>query len=358
MYRYEQVKTIHLEITSKCNARCPMCARTVSGGKNNPFLPLVELSLGDIQSIFPIDFIKQLDRLYMCGNYGDPVVAEDTLKIFYYLREVNQKIRLDMFTNGSARKEDWWRDLAKVVDLVHFSVDGLEDTNPIYRKGTHFPVILKNMKAYLKEGGTAVWDFIVFRHNEHQVDEARALAMELGFKSFNVKKTGRFFNSVQMEGKDRQIVYNRQGEVDYFLERPEAEEYQNKALSKEETLIEKYGSFENYLNRTSIVCKVAKERSLYISADGYAFPCCWTAGQLYPWYLKEKSSYIWKMLDKLQEGIESINAKSRTLESIVNGPFFQDILLESWNKPTLGEGKPKCCAKTCGTEFDPFQSQF
>ena len=358
MYRYEQIKTIHLEITSKCNARCPMCARTVCGGKNNPFLPLVDLSLDDIQAIFPLAFINQLNRIYMCGNYGDPIVSEDTLEIFRYFREINPRIRLDMFTNGSAKKEDWWQELAGVVDLVHFSVDGLEDTNAIYRKRTHFPTIMRNAKTYLGAGGTAVWDFIVFRHNEHQVDEAEVLAKELGFKAFNVKKTGRFFNTVQMEGKDRQAVHNRQGDIEYFIEKPVNEKYQNKALAKEEILMKKYGSLEDYLNQTPIKCKVAKEKSLYISAEGHAFPCCWTAGQLYPWYFKERDSYMWKMLDELKGGIDDLDTRAKSLESIVNGPFFQEVLLNSWKKPSIESGKPKCCAKTCGTEFDPFREQF
>ena len=206
--------------------------------------------------------------------------------------------------------------------------------------------------------GKAVWDFIVFRHNEHQVEEARVLAKELGFKSFNVKKTGRFFNSVQVEGKDRQVVLNRRGEVEYFLEKPFNEKYQNKALAKEKILIKKYGNLEDYLNRTPIKCKVAREKSLYVSAQGHVFPCCWTAGQLYPWYVKERGSYMWKMLDELQGGVEDLNAMEQSLESIVSGPFFQDILINSWEKTSLKEGKPKCCAKTCGTEFDPFREQF
>ena len=32
---------------------------------------------------------KQLDRLYMCGNFGDPIIASDTLEVFQYLREQN-----------------------------------------------------------------------------------------------------------------------------------------------------------------------------------------------------------------------------------------------------------------------------
>ena len=50
LYHYEEIRTVHLEVTSKCNARCPMCLRTICGGKTNPQLPLVELSLADRES--------------------------------------------------------------------------------------------------------------------------------------------------------------------------------------------------------------------------------------------------------------------------------------------------------------------
>lgn len=358
MYKYDDIKTVHLEITTRCNARCPMCLRTVCGGKNNPMLPLVELSLEDVKKIFPVEFIQQLDRMYMCGNYGDPIAAKETLEVFKYFKESNPNIRLDMFTNGSAKSEKWWIELAGLVDLVHFSVDGLEDTNHLYRKGTNFPTIIKNIKAYRGAGGVAVWDYIVFRHNEHQIEEARALASEFGFKSFNVKKTGRFFSNVKMAAKDKQVVYDRQGEVDYYLEMPINEKYHNKALVKEQKLVEKYGSLENYLDQTPVRCKVDVEKSLYVSAVGHAFPCCWTANQLYPWYYPEKKSYMWKLLEKLEAGVDALDLKSQSLESVVNGAFFQEVLPKSWECESIKAGKPKCCAKTCGVEFDPFREQF
>ena len=93
MYRYDEIKTIHLEITDKCNAACPMCARNINGGEDNPQLPGTELSLDDVKKIFPPQFIAQLDRMYMCGNYGDPVVARDTLEVFKYFRSNNPRIK-------------------------------------------------------------------------------------------------------------------------------------------------------------------------------------------------------------------------------------------------------------------------
>ena len=134
--------------------------------------------------------------------------------------------------------------------------------------------------------------------------------------------------------------------------------YHNKAVAKEMALIEKYGSLENYLDKTPINCKVAAEKSLYVSAMGRAFPCCWTANQLYPWYFKEKQSYMWKLLTEVENGVDSLDLKKNSLESVVNGEFFQDVLLKSWKRESVKQGKPKCCAKTCGSEFDPFKEQF
>ncbi len=44
MYTVEQIKTIHLEITQKCQAACPMCDRNQNGGDLNPHIKLDELT--------------------------------------------------------------------------------------------------------------------------------------------------------------------------------------------------------------------------------------------------------------------------------------------------------------------------
>ena len=116
----------------------------------------------------------------MCGNHGDPIIAKDTKDIFKFLRQANPSLNLSLFTNGSAQNQDWWLELSSLVDKVHFSIDGLEDTNSIYRRGTHFNKIMDNAKSYIKGGGTAVWDYIVFQHNEHQVELARQQAKKHG----------------------------------------------------------------------------------------------------------------------------------------------------------------------------------
>ena len=44
MYRYEDIQTVHLEVTQNCQAACPMCDRNMNGEGINPHINLDELS--------------------------------------------------------------------------------------------------------------------------------------------------------------------------------------------------------------------------------------------------------------------------------------------------------------------------
>lgn len=359
IYNYEDIRTVHLEITDKCNASCPMCARNKNGGEVNQWLPLTELSLEDCKIIFPTNFIVQLNCMYMCGNNGDPIIARDTLDVYEYFRTYNSKMTLGMNTNGSARKTEWWSNLAKVMGkngYVTYGIDGLIDTHHLYRKDTNFEKIIENAKTFIQAGGRARWDFIVFEHNEHQIEEAKNLSKQLGFEQFRIKKTGRFFSNVKMQVKGHREVNDKNGKVIYVIKPPKNLNLQNKSLQYEQKIIEKHGSMKTYLDQTPILCKVEKEKSVYISADGYVFPCCWTANQLYIWYLPYQDSEIWKIIDQIG-GINNINAKNHSIKDIIEGPFF-DKIKKSWALNSIKCGRLKTCAKTCGEQFDQFYDQY
>ena len=386
MYKYNELKAVHLEITDSCNAACPMCARNINGGEDNPQLPNTELTIDDCKTIFSPSFISQLERLYMCGNYGDPIAARDTLEVFEYFRQHNSKINLSMHTNGSAKKPDWWRSLAKVIGnkgYVVFSIDGLEDTNHLYRQNTIWHKIMENAQAFIDAGGRARWDFIVFAHNEHQVEQAEQLSKQMGFEKFQYKKSARFFSNASGVTKEMHQASNRKG-LTTLLKAPSNPKYRNAALDElgkiakqqevkfipstatDAKLIQGTQTFnlefskkkemEKYWDSTEIKCKVAEEKSLYVSAEGIVQPCCWTAGQMYVWYWEPHGGQIWQAIDIV--GKDSLNAKLYSLESIVNGIYFEKIIPESWNKSSCAEGKLAVCAKTCGTKYDAFTNQF
>ena len=355
LFYQNSIKTVHLEPTTKCNASCPMCARNINGGADNPNLPLVDLSLEDAKQIFSKLFIQNLYKMYMCGNYGDPIVSNYTLDIFKYFQTCNSKITLAMHTNGSARNAEWWENLGKVFknndkNYVVFGIDGV-DTNHLYRRGTDISKILENALAFIKSGGRARWHFIVFKHNEHEIDKARDLAKNLGFVDFKLKKTGRFFSNARMATKQYHEVQNRRGEVEYRLEPPSDPNLMNAALKNEATIVEKYGSMEKYMRETKINCKVLQDESVYVSAEGFVFPCCWLANQMYVWYQKPKTNQVWQLIEKCG-GISILDGR-KGIEKIVENDFFQQIK-QLWNT----EKKLWVCGKQCGSDFDPFANQF
>jgi MoaA/NifB/PqqE/SkfB family radical SAM enzyme len=386
MYRYREIKTIHLEMTDACNAACPMCARNINGGEDNPQLPGTELSIVDIKKIFSPDFIAQLERMYMCGNYGDPIAARDTLETFAYFREHNPRMMLSMHTNGSAKRPEWWANLARTIGpkgYVVFSLDGLEDTNHLYRQNTIWSKIMENAQAFINAGGRARWDYIVFAHNEHQVDEAEALAHKMRFEKFQYKKSARFFSNVSGVTKEMHQASNRKGLATSLLEAPKNPKYRNSVLDEiskfakgtEEVKIipskvkdikiypqifhkddAKKKPIEKIWDEAIIKCKVAEEKSLYISAEGVVQPCCWTAGQMYVWYFEPGSTQIWELINKV--GKDNLNAIKNSLEDIVNGLFFQESIPDSWTKNSCANGKLAICAKICGTKYDAFKEQF
>jgi len=326
MYKLKQIRGIHIEVTSKCQARCPMCTRRINGGPMNPLVKLNEITLEQFKEWVNIDFIKQLNQLNMCGNLGDPIIAKDTLEIFKYLRANNSMMSLVMHTNGSARSPEWFEEIAKTGVRIVFGIDGLDDTHHLYRIDTDWHKIIDNAVAFINAGGNARWDMLAFQHNEHQIDHCRTLSQKLGFKDFYVKHTGRFktskFNVLEETGKTKYILY------------PTSKS--NHMISK--TIIAEQEILPN------ISCKAQQDSQIYISSDGTLTPCCWIdLSSMHP----TQESRI-QYLDTI--GIWP-NLNTQSLEEIFDSGYFEEIE-NSWTTCGIKE-----CSKQCG-KFDKLVAQF
>lgn len=320
MYQYTDIKTLHLEVTSRCQASCPMCARNIQGGVENPFMTVTEITLEQFKEWFPVVFIQQLDRLYMCGNLGDPIVAKDTLQIFEYVREVNPNIQLSMNTNGSAKSWHFWKGLAAASVSVRFGIDGLIDTHNLYRIGTDWVKIIDNARLFINAGGNATWDMLVFEHNKHQVELCKDMSVLLGFKNFVSKNTARFRD-------DQLSVLNKEGQTIHILY--PTDRSKQIPINKEVK---------------TISCKVKKEKSLYVSATGIVSPCCWLDNE---WQSPNNPNRI-DYMDKIET---RLSLHKHTLEELFTQDVFSKIE-NTWACDPLKE-----CAKQCG-EVDRFNEQF
>lgn len=328
MYKLDEIKYLHFEVTSKCQASCPMCARNIWGGEDNPWLPINEVSLEQFRSWFPTSFIRQLENLSMCGNYGDPIIAKDTLEILKYVRSINRDVSITVNTNGSARNDSWWIELVEVLGDkgdVHFGIDGLADTHSLYRKGTSFEQVIKNASTFIENGGSAVWDMLVFEHNQHQVEECDKMAYDLGFDLFVVKHTSRFQESSM-------TVLDKQGRELYKL-KPSSD---SKRINLR--MIEDSPSCE-------INCKVKSQKNLYVDAQGNVFPCCWIGSIVY------QAPISPSRIDYKTRNIEHLNLNNTTLDEIFDSGYFEQIE-NTWKDRPLTE-----CSRQCG-KLDKFREQF
>lgn len=319
MYTYDQIKAVHLELTERCQAACPMCPRT-----GNAELRNAELSLTYIKNIFPIDFIKQLTDVTLCGNYGEPIVAKDCLEIVEYFRSINPNLFISINTNAGARSKEWWTKLANLLGrkgMVKFGIDGLQDTNDIYRVNVKWENVYNNAKHFLDAGGRACWDYIAFKHNEHQIEEANKLADQMGFERFRVKKSYRFglFDGVNLEPPSTL----------------------NKAM-------EQFKQDKSFFDTCGIDCKVTKTKEIYISAEGLLFPCCWTAGTRYGHDTQ---------LRTIIGDLDQINCLLHGIKGVMESGLLTQIQA-SWNIKSVEQGRIRICAVQCNTKYDMFSEQF
>jgi MoaA/NifB/PqqE/SkfB family radical SAM enzyme len=352
MFELGNVTQLHLEVTSQCNASCPMCARNVRGGEVNPNMPITELSLADIQVILPQKLVRQFKHVYLCGNYGDASVARDTLEILRYLRSANPELNLGMHTNGSARKPEWWAELAQSVSYVMFGIDGLEDTNHLYRKNVVWRQLMRNVAAFIEAGGKAEWEFIVFEHNEHQIDQATLLSRQMGFSAFRLRYTSRFL--FKSKYYPELPVLDNRGQMEYSLRPPKHEQLLNPAITQISKLMEDGVSHEEYLDSTKITCQALEDQKIFVSAEGLVFPCCFTA-HIYPWHEKLGENQVFKLLME-NGGKSSLDARVRTIPEIISDRFFKAVV-ESWQRPAIKGGKLRVCSEICG-ECRTVKSQY
>jgi MoaA/NifB/PqqE/SkfB family radical SAM enzyme len=351
MFRFDQLRAAHLEITSNCQAACPMCARNINGEIVNPGLPIISWKFEDYRRILNEDVLKQMEFLRFSGNYGDPMLNDDLIDMIEYTSFVNPKINIRIHTNGGARKPEWWAQLAKVmpkVSDVYFAIDGLEDTHHLHRIGTKYETIIRNAKSFIEAGGNAVWVFLSFKHNEHQEQECEKIAKELGFARFVARKTLRFFNTKKMK------VVDKQGNVTHYLE-PSSSDQDMKYLDFEFS-----DRYNDYIDRSVINCPVLQNKEVYIDAWQKMFPCCYIGvGAKFPVkklpnnddrdsrfinMIREIDNQKLKFIERIEKNFGN-DLRVKSLKDVLDGYEWQSI---DWHKEYWGEEKLKVCARTCG----------
>lgn len=388
-FNYKQLDQIHIELTNACNAACPMCARFHNNSPLvRPDLEIEQITLDQFKEWFSPETLRKMQIILFCGTHGDPGMARDLYEICEYIAESNPDSCVRLHTNGGMRKPEWWAKFGALVAAqrqdhkkwqVIFSVDGLRDTNHIYRRNVNWDSLEANMRAFCKAGGNAEWDYLIFKHNEHQIDEARALAAEIGFDNFIPKKALGVDDGNNLHAM---AAMTREGTLEYHIEAPTLSK--NRNLSKENPqsftntiwpfspeayrqLRDARDDGKNFKERVkSCYDRVAREETparnnaeimckartmsggieIFVDNRGYVMPCCYIGTHLNGTHTDFKYLQLHHEMDKY--GWDKFNLKEHKLEDILEQQHLDRVFVDSWDKGSISQGKLAYCSDTCG----------
>lgn len=180
-------KKINLEACSMCQLRCPGCAL-----RNNPELTKETcgfgyLSFKNFKKLVDDNAIEEIEL----SNSGEIFLNPEIIDIIKYANEKNislidyDGVNLNYLTDEMAEALVLYN-----VECLTVSIDGASpESYPIYRRGGDFNTVINNIKKinyykklYNSNNPYLIYKFILFGHNEHEIDKAKALAKELNMQ--------------------------------------------------------------------------------------------------------------------------------------------------------------------------------
>jgi len=171
---------IVIETGNICNLKCSLCPTGLNLIKDKGYM-----SFENFKTI--INKFPKLLRIELY-NWGEPFLNPQIFEMIIYAK--NKNIQSEIHTNFSFIKEDvFFEKLAQSgLNYLTISLDGAsQETYTQFRINGCFDTVINNikkLKAAKNKFKTTLpkitWKFIVNKYNEHEIEAARNMAIELG----------------------------------------------------------------------------------------------------------------------------------------------------------------------------------
>ncbi|QQR96868.1 MAG: SPASM domain-containing protein [Sphingobacteriales bacterium] len=173
--------SISIEPTTSCNLRCPECPSGLRSFTRN---------IGMLNPVFFEKIISELKShlVYLTFYFqGEPYLNKDFLKMVAIAKK--NKIYTSTSTNAHyLNDENAKNTIESGLDRLIISIDGTtQDTYEQYRIGGQLDKVLDGTKKIIEwkqklnsKSPYVIFQFLVVRHNEHQIDDLKNIAQTIG----------------------------------------------------------------------------------------------------------------------------------------------------------------------------------
>lgn len=310
----------HIEPSSICALKCPRCPRA----EVPETLLNRQLTLKFFQEQLGENIVKSIRKITFCGNDGDPIYCRELIDIISWIKAVNPDINLVLITNGSYRTQEWWLELAKVLDQhdeINWSIDGWDQqSNQQYRVNCDWISIMSGISEFCKINKTTyrVWASIAFRFNQDRLEHMEHMSRELGMDLFQITKSTKFgshypdiYGISDPLCPDRADLVSSSHRFERILcplttrVRP--------GIELKEIFWQRAQDLDKH-KQYSGICLIGN-KGVFLNSQGEFYPCCWTANR----YQHNKQ---WRDLASTK-----FNLHQRTFQDIMSDDFWKKDFL-------------------------------
>lgn len=182
---------LQLELTNICNLHCPGCPMGSGAIKR----PKGKMDLEDFKKI--IDEVGDYLLVIIISDWGEPFLNGNLCEMVAYGKR--KEIKFAISTNGHFLDDRVIERLIEIkLDVLTVSLDGAtQETYHKYRKGGNIKKVidcLEQIQEKKKAKGVDLplinLQFILMKHNEHEIHQIESIAKEFGvdqltFKTYN-----------------------------------------------------------------------------------------------------------------------------------------------------------------------------
>lgn len=253
---------LNIEPGNVCNLQCPLCPTGLGDkGMTKGFI-----DLGFFKHIFDQlrDFLNSVN-LY---SWGEPLLNKDLIGIIRHIKNSDKAIRVVISTNLNICNDKLLTELIDSgIDEIIVSCDGAcQDIYEKYRVGGDFNLVMQNLgylarrREVLAKDARIVWNFLAFRHNEHEAEKAREMAKEIGV--------------------DFRIGFMRTSMKDEILKSHKETIERDKHWIPDNP---EYSAYDKINYTTKKIIKTCRKpwQEISINWNGLVFPCCAVYGEKY-----------------------------------------------------------------------------